>query len=89
MRGKALKLAVLAGLVSGGAINAAAAGRSGESLPRARATLHRNAPPARAVTDLSESSRLLGVPLFLALGLAAAVSAVVVVAASGTTDSEG
>jgi hypothetical protein len=84
-----LEVAVLAGLASGGAADAAAGGRSGESLPRARATVYRNSPPVRAVTELSESSRLIGVPLFIGLGIAAAVSAVVVVAASGNSDSEG
>jgi hypothetical protein len=84
-----LEVAVVAGLASGGAADAAAGGRSGESLPRARATVHRNSPPVRAVTELSESSRLIGVPLFIGLGIAAAVSAVVMVAASGNSDSEG
>jgi hypothetical protein len=89
MRGELWGAAVVAGLVLGSAVHAAAAQRSGESLPRARAAAHRGPHPVRASTELRESNSLVGIPLFIGLGITAAVSAVVAVAASGKTDSEG
>ena len=87
--GGMLKAAVLIAAMLGSVASAAAARRSEDSLPRMRTTAQRSVTPRRASTPVAEANRLIGLPLFIGLGIASAVAMTVVVAASGEPDSEG